>query len=171
VPEAVRIYRGNLIVPLIDIKTNADQIMNVQTIQPNGRKQFLKGAKVTGLCFPIGLINNNLNTLYIAEGFATAMTFHLVTEELVLSAMNAGNLMAVALSARKRWPQTRIIIVGDDDWLTEQETGINPGVTKATAAATAVDGFTCFPPFSADQHQRKLTDWNDYLFDRIQEPA
>ncbi|WNC69945.1 toprim domain-containing protein [Thalassotalea nanhaiensis] len=163
-PEGVRVHSGNLIIPLVDLLTAGIPIMNVQTIWPNGKKLFMKNARISGFCFPIGLIEDELESLYIAEGFSTAMTVHMITDELVLAAMNAGNLESVALAARKRWPKAKIIITGDDDWLTEQKTGINPGIKKATEAANAIGGFTCFPPFTAEQRKNNLTDWNDYLF-------
>ena len=124
----------------------------------------MKDGQVKGLCFPLGELKQDIDIVYIAEGFSTAATVHLITDDLVLAAMNAGNLQSVAISARKRWPTAKIVIAGDDDWNTENKTGVNTGIDKATEAAIAVGGFTSFPPFSEEQRKQNLTDWNDYLY-------
>jgi len=161
--DGLRVNRGSLLVPMFDISEIGSNVINVQSIHSNGTKRFMKGGRVQGACFPIGKQKKGINTVYIAEGFATAATVHLITHDLVLAAMNAGNLKAVALSARKRWPRAKIIIAGDDDWNTQMKTRINVGIDKAKEAAISVGGFTCFPPFTDEQRKAKLTDWNDYL--------
>lgn len=162
--DGLRLYSDNLLVPLFCLADEELLVMNIQTIYPNGQKRFLKHASTKGLCFPVGVIRTNVDEVYICEGMATALTLHLATGHLVLAAMNAGNLYAIAKSTRKRWPNAKIIIAGDDDWLTEQSTGTNPGKKKALEAANLVGGYTCFPPFTLDQKKINLTDWNDYLF-------
>ena len=166
--EGLRCDSDNLLVPLFCLVDAEPLVMNIQTIYPNGQKRFLKHVTTKGLCFPVGKISKNVDEVYICEGMATAITLHLATDHLVLAAMNAGNLYAIANNTRKRWPQAKIIIAGDDDWLTQERTGSNPGKTKAIEAAHAVDGYTCFPPFTRDQKKMNLTDWNDYLFKSVQ---
>jgi len=46
------------------------------------------------------------------------------------------NLKAVAEALRAKYPDIEIIISADDDYVTEG----NPGITKATEAARAVNG-------------------------------
>ena len=162
--DGLRVNSGNLLIPLFNIDEQSGRILNIQKIYRNGNKCFLKGGQVTGLCFPLGNLKLDIDIVYIAEGFSTAATVHLITDDLVLAAMNAGNLQSVAISARKRWPTAKIVIAGDDDWSTENKTGVNPGIDKATEAAIAVGGFTSFPPFSDEQRKQNLTDWNDYLY-------
>lgn len=60
--------------------------------------------------------------------------------------MNAGNLLSVAKAVVKKWPNSEIVIAGDDDWLTENDIGFNPGKTKATEAANAIGAKVSFPP-------------------------
>jgi len=163
------VRKNNLLIPLINIGNNSGEILNIQSIYPDGTKRFMKEALVKGLCFPIGEQKTDIETLYIAEGFSTAATVHLLTKELVLAAMNAGNLKSVALLARKRWPTAKIVIAGDDDWCTKQRTGINAGFDKAREAAVAIGGFTCFPPFTESQRKENLSDWNDYLLANARE--
>jgi len=162
-PNVVRSKGNLLIVPLVDYSLNNPELVNVQTINEQGFKKFTKGGRVTGLCCPIELPNNEpLTRLYIAEGFSTAVSVNQITGYPVLAAMNANNLAPVAKIARQRWPDIEIIITGDDDYLTERKTGSNPGKDKATNAASMVRGKTSFPPFTFEQKLAGLTDWNDY---------
>lgn len=165
--KGLRIFRNSLIVPLKNLETNSNQIMNIQSIFGNGSKRFMKGGKVNGLCFPVGGMRRTPEVVYITEGVATAISVNINTNCLVLAAINAGNLKPVALTARYRWPEAKIIIAGDDDWLTQQKTNINPGVGKATEAAIAVGGYTSFPPFTKEQRENNLTDWNDFLHGHV----
>ena len=70
--------------------------------------------------------------------------------------MNAGNLKPVALALRGDYPDTEIIIAGDDDRLTVG----NPGRTSANAAAAACGGLVTFPEWPAEAPQA-LSDFND----------
>lgn len=166
--DGLRCHSGNLLVPLFCLADNEPRVMNIQTVYPNGQKRFLKHASTKGFCFPVGDISKSVDEIYVCEGVATSITLHQVTEHAILAAMNAGNLYAIACAARKRWPTAKIIIAGDDDWLTEKNTGTNPGKKKAIEAANAVGGYTCFPPFTRDQQSMNLTDWNDYFFKAVE---
>jgi putative DNA primase/helicase len=162
-PSVIRCKDNLLIIPLVDYSLAKPELINVQTINRQGFKKFTKGGRVTGLCCPIELPNNEpLTRLYIAEGFSTAASVHQITGYPVLAAMNANNLTPVAKIARQRWPDIEIIITGDDDYLTERKTGINTGKEKAINAASMIRAKTAFPPFTFEQKLAGLTDWNDY---------
>jgi putative DNA primase/helicase len=94
--------------------------------------------------------------LIVCEGFATGASIHEATGHAVAVAFNAGNLEAVALAMRAKFPALRLTLAADDDHLT---TG-NPGMTKATAAARAVGGLVAVPVFPGDRPD-KATDFND----------
>lgn len=162
-PSVIRYKDNLLIIPLVDYSLTKPELVNVQTINDQGFKKFNKGGRVTGLCCPIALpVNEPLRRLYIAEGFSTAVSVHQITGHSVLAAMNANNLGPVAKIARQRWPDIEIIITGDDDYLTERKTGINPGKDKAINAASMIRAKTAFPPFTFEQKLAGLTDWNDF---------
>ncbi len=61
-------------------------------------------------------------------------------------AFNAGNLKPVAKILREKFPDLPIVVCADNDTKTEG----NPGVTKATEAAAAVDGLVASPDASGD---------------------
>ena len=131
------------------------RLVNLQRIAPDGGKRFLPGGRVKGTYSPLGIIEPG-SVLCICEGWATAATLHQHGGYTVAAAMNAGNLKAVALALRERYPDIEIIIAGDDD----RQSGGNPGRTAAHAAAVAAGCLVMFPewPASAPKH---LTDFND----------
>lgn len=149
-PHRLRQRCAQLLVPLEDIHGH---LWSLQTIDTDGNKRFLSGGRVTGCFFRLG-DTESVGRLLICEGAATGMTLHEETGDPVLSAMNAGNLMAVAKMARSRWSQRKIVLCADDD----RRTPGNPGLTAATAAAGAIGGLLTIPRFPADDGG---TDFND----------
>lgn len=142
---------GMLVVPLVDF---SDQIMSLQFLSKQG-KRFLPGGKKKGCYIPVQRGDNRY--VIIAEGFATAATIaESNCEATVLAACDAGNLLSVATEARKKWPDSEIIIAGDDDRLTSG----NPGKTKAREAAIACGGMLAMPKWPDDAPDH-FTDFND----------
>lgn len=146
--------RGNLIIPGRDV---GGHIQTLQTITPYG-KFFAKGSAKTG-AFHIIDPNKNFgqSPILIAEGYATAASIHMGTGKPVVCAFDAGNLLAVAQSLRTKYPDQSIIFMADNDQLHPE----NPGINKALQAAEAVQGIVSAPPFSPEEAQKGLTDWND----------
>ncbi|WP_442498150.1 toprim domain-containing protein [Methylobacter sp. sgz302048] len=138
---------------LIPMYNELGQLRNLQGIFPKespelGRgKDFLPGGELSGLFWWIGAKSD---PVCIAEGFATAATLHEETGYRVYIAFTANNLLAVGRIVRKHLPDVKIIFTADNDI----NTNGNPGLTKATEAAAAVDGFVSFPPIAGD--------FNDY---------
>ena len=133
------------------------KIANVQRIFANGKKRFMKNARVTGCYLPLGDLTDHI---HVCEGYATGCSLH---DQLptVCVAFNAGNMKAVALTIRKKYPAAKITIACDNDVETEKKTGINPGMEKGRAAAAAVGGDYIYPDFSDEDFDG--TDYNDYL--------
>ena len=158
---------GWLLVPLRDA---AGMLCNVQRIAPakpsdgGPDKLFLKGGRKSGLWHLVGdLAGHEGDTtaapavLLVAEGYATAASLHEATGYPVAVAFDAGNLGHVCRALRMAYPACLLVICGDDDRDTEAKTGNNPGRTKATAAARAVQGLAVFPAGLADG----ASDFND----------
>ena len=81
-----------------------------------------------------------------------------------VAAFDAGNLPAVALALRAKFPDKPIVIAGDDDRAVEAKQGINPGRTKAEEAAQAVGGVNFLPIFAPAEQAadpKGFTDFND----------
>ena len=79
----------------------------------------------------------------MCEGFATGASIHECTGHAVAVAFNAGNLEAVAIALRSKYPDLKIIIAADDD----HQTSGNPGLTKANAAVKAAYASLAVPVF------------------------
>jgi putative DNA primase/helicase len=141
---------GALLIPLRD---SAGEICQLQLIAPTGEKRYLPGPKPAGLYFSIGTCSD---VVCIAEGFATAISIHQATGYAAAAAFDCGNLEPVARVLREKLPMARIILCADDDY----QTGGNPGIVKATAAARAIGALVAVPDFGADR-PHNATDFND----------
>lgn len=145
---------GNLL--LVPV-TDGQRLISLQTITPAGDKRFLKGGRMTGGFYLMADAPQS-SPLVIGEGFATIATLMEQTGCPGVVAFTAGNLLAVARELRRRYPDTPIVMAGDND----QWTPGNPGATQARAAAVAIRAKLMVPDFTGMDLSAKPTDWNDY---------
>jgi len=137
-------YRaGDVVVPLYD---DTGALVNVQLINADGDKRTLKGGAVKGACHITEGQKQAGKRLWIAEGYATALTVHHLTGETVMVALSSVNLLSLASLARHQHPACQIILAADRDLSGD-------GQTKAAAAADACNGVIALPPVFGD--------WND----------
>ena len=115
------------------------------------------GLAKKGHFFLIGGIPDRL--LLVAEGFATAASIQQATNLPVAVAFDAGNILPVVKTLRKKYKRAKILICADDDY----RTAGNPGITHAESAALAVEGAVVFPVFKAERpaDEKGPTDFND----------
>ena len=146
----LREYRRALGLPLRD---TAGKLHSLQFISPDGTKRFLTGGRISGCFFT--LADKADGPLVICEGYATAASVAEATGFASLAAMNCGNLPAVAVALRAKWPARELILAADND----QWTAGNPGLTKATEAAKATGSKLAVPSFP--DTASKPTDFND----------
>ena len=124
---------GRLIVPLfID-----GHIASLQMISDDGQKRFLTGGRTKGAWFKIEVDNQ---TIYVAEGLATAASIYEATGNTIFVAFSSHNLYETATYARKAHPDAQIIVAGDN----------GNGSAQAEQAAEAVNGAAVFPPVHKD---------------------
>jgi phage/plasmid primase-like uncharacterized protein len=123
-------------------------------------KDFLTGSRKRGLWTSIGKPTkvDGKRTVVICEGYATGASIHEATGLAVLVAFDAGNLQPVAETARRFMLDVRILLAADNDQWTESPVK-NPGITRASEAAAAIDGVVVWPCFS--ELDGKPTDFND----------
>jgi putative DNA primase/helicase len=154
---------GNMVIPMLDDQNN---ISGLQVIygdpEIKKRKQRDKDFWPAGLIkkgryFLIGGIPRGL--ILVCEGYATGASLHEATGLPVAVAFDAGNLLPVAESMRKRFKRVRVLICADDDYRTEG----NPGLTFAQSAALVVEGSHLAPVFAAVRpaERKGPTDFND----------
>ncbi|WP_047648625.1 primase-helicase zinc-binding domain-containing protein [Enterobacter asburiae] len=145
-------YRaGDVVVPLYD-ETGA--LVNLQLINTDGLKRTLKGAAVKGAFHTIDGQKQAGKRLWIAEGYATALTVHHLTGETVMVALSSVNLLSLASLVRQKHPVCQIILAADRDLNGD-------GQTRAAAAAQACEGTVALPPVFGD--------WNDAFMQKGEE--
>lgn len=143
---------------LIPLYNDQNQLCSLQAIAPNGEKYFLPGGRKRGCFYWLG---DDSETIFIAEGFATASSIHQANNCKVYIAFDASNLKHVAPIIKRLHPDKKIILAADNDqW--KPEVG-NIGVNKAIEAAKLIDAEVCTPCFDAfpDALASKPTDFND----------
>ncbi|MDV5583905.1 DUF927 domain-containing protein [Enterobacter hormaechei] len=142
---------GSLLLPLTDITGN---VTGGQLINSDGDKSLLPGSQLSGAFIAVADAPSDApEQVIITEGYATALTVSLLADGWIVAAIAATNLVKVAEQIRIRWPETRIILAGDNDLVDGKE---NTGRVWAEKAAKAVDGWVTLPPV------RHKADWDDY---------
>ncbi|MFT4291080.1 primase-helicase zinc-binding domain-containing protein [Enterobacter sp.] len=136
-------HAGDVVVTLRD---DTGALVNVQLINADGLKRTLKGGQVKGTCHTLEGKKEAGKRLWIAEGYATALTVHHLTGETVMVALSSVNLLSLASLARSQHPACQIILAADRDLS-------GNGQTRAAAAAEACEGLVALPPVFGD--------WND----------
>lgn len=96
---------GDVVVPLYD---DTGALVNLQLINADGLKRTLKGGQVKGACHIIEGKKQAGKRLWIAEGYATALTVHHLTGETVMVALSSVNLLSLASLARQKSPPVRL---------------------------------------------------------------
>ncbi|EAX8227693.1 hypothetical protein J4090_000875 [Salmonella enterica] len=144
---------GDVVVPLSD---DTGALVNLQFINADGLKRTLKGGAVKGACHTIEGKKQAGKRLWIAEGYATALTVHHLTGETVMVAMSSVNLLSLASLTRQKHPACQIVLAADRDLNGD-------GQNKAAAAADACEGVVALPPVFGD--------WNDAFIQKGEELA
>lgn len=141
---------GSLLLPLV---AESSAVVAAQTITPQGDKRLLAGSAKRGAYHPVNALEQPQEVI-IAEGLATTLSAHLMRPDaLAVCAIDAGNLLPVAIQMRQQHPQAQIIIAADND---RQGNRPNTGTNAAEKAAFSVMGWVSVPP---TDHK---ADWNDY---------
>lgn len=148
--HGLHLYNGALVIPVRD---STGMLHSLQFIDEDGNKRFLSGGRKNGCYFPIGRL---VDSLCIAEGYATAASVYESTGLPVVVAFDAGNLLSVAQALRAKFPCIKITLCADND----ENTPGNPGLTKAREAAAAIGAFLAVPPCAGD--------FNDFLKGAVQ---
>lgn len=145
-PYGARQLKDMLLIPVYKGKT----LTGLQIITPDGVKKFLTGTEKAGAYLAI---KGAGKIVYLSEGWATSSTIHELTGATVIVCFDCGNLEAVSKEIRATGPDYEMVMVADNDRLTDK----NPGLTKATAAALATGARLAIPVFPGDEG----TDAND----------
>lgn len=140
---------GAILLPLVD---NTGAVTAAQTITSSGEKRLVVDSAKRGAFHAINATEQPQEVI-LAEGLATALSVHLMRPDaLTICAVDAGNLLHVAIQMRQQYPQAKIIIAADNDHHNNQP---NTGKAVADKAALLVAGWVALPP------GENKADWND----------
>lgn len=133
---------GSFLVPLADVD---GEVWSFQVINAAGTKLFPKFSKKQGCMHVIGSLPG-AEVIALAEGYATAASVAMATDWPTVMTVDVGNMVALAKVIRQRYPESRIVLAGDDDPTTKG----NPGRTKAEQAAMECGALAVFPESPGD---------------------
>ena len=103
---------GTILLPLVD---NTGVVTAAQTITSSGEKRLVVDSAKRGAFHAINAPEQPQEVI-LAEGLATALSVHLMRPDaLIVCAIDAGNLLPVAIVMREKYPQARVIIAADND--------------------------------------------------------
>ena len=110
-PKGAKLDGDNVVVAILDKDGNK---VNSQTIPPEGKgKRFEKGKPTKGCFLPI---NGPLEgTVYLCEGWATAVSVSVSTSRPAVFCLSSGNLPEVAEILRESKPDCEFIVAADHD--------------------------------------------------------
>ncbi|ATM04487.1 topoisomerase [Raoultella planticola] len=152
----------DLLVPLHNVR---GELVNVQTIRPDGHKLFLRNGQVKFAFHVMGDFDQMIpdapqHDVYVCEGWATgAALLQFWDIQAVVCAMNAGNLKHVALALRGRYGSgIQMVIAGDDDRTSKD----NPGDRAANEAAYLAGCMVVSPEWPPGAPV-ELSDFNDLM--------
>lgn len=150
-----------IIVPMRDVD---GKMWGAQRILPDGTKLYMAGQRKESCFHVVPYLKGNLEneeTIYLAEGFATAVAIHRAIGKPVVVAFDSGNLMSVAKALKSKYSDKAMVICGDEDKFTKDKDGlpINAGRKCAEETAKAVLAKTVFPRF--EHEETKPTDFDD----------
>lgn len=112
--NAVKVHelKGTLLVPLYDMAG----LSGVQQISETADKYFKFGTVMKGSIHPLGFTISNLpSTVYVAEGFATGLTLHLMLNVPVAVCFSCTNIENAIKTLQSSKPDLKIIICADND--------------------------------------------------------
>lgn len=129
---------GDIVIPLVD---EAGVVWSFQMINAQGTKLFPKFGRKSGLWHWIGRADP-MPIIALAEGYATGVSAYLATEWPTVMCIDVGNMAKVARALARLFPDSRLIIVGDDD---PKADGTNPGRVAAEALSLELGITAVFP--------------------------
>jgi putative DNA primase/helicase len=158
--KQLRESRGQLLVPLYGERGS---LVNLQSIDADGKKLFVKNAPVLGASFTIDRDGAPLTVF--AEGLATGLAlFQTIRHCRVVVVFNAGNLVPAMQRLR---PFGSVVVAADNDWETAARIGRNPGLVCAQAAAELFGCGIAAPTCEGSDWADALREWGDQAPGRI----
>jgi hypothetical protein len=147
-------------VAVIPLRDADGRLWSYQLLNADGTKRVPKNVRVSGL-FHILQAFVNGQPIGLAESYVVAATCYETMGLPAVTAISSNNLERVAMILRSKYPNSRIIILADNDRHLEQ----NKGVQAAWAARDRL-GTNCIvaiPDFEGFPTTSDYSDWNDLV--------
>lgn len=109
-PLGIKWNHNLLFIPFSKIES-PNFIQSWQTIDREGKKLFKPGERGSS-CFQYG---TNKVRIYIAEGWATAISIHILTGFAVVACGSKGQLITTAKAIKERYSNSKVVICFDND--------------------------------------------------------
>jgi hypothetical protein len=123
-------------------------LVTAEYIAADGTKDYAYALPTTGAFFAFGSLDAS-GPVFLCEGIATAWTVNSLTGHTAIRCGGADNIKQVAKDLRELRPTAQIVVCAER----------GNGYGQAAAAAAAVSGAICAPPFSDGDEG---TDFNDF---------
>lgn len=148
-----RWIKNILLIPVRDIDY---QFQSVQIIKSNGFKRLWKGtsSKNNMIWLSLKLPENYNGVIRVCEGYATGCTIFQVTQQPVICAINAYNMVDIITQLKRRYIHANIKICADNDGHLTDNIGLKMGRLASGIAA----GNLHYPIFNSGE---KPSDFND----------
>jgi putative DNA primase/helicase len=164
-PHYAKLCRNTLILAVRDINY---QIQSLQGIRQHGFKQFKSGARakvgMIWLCEELSI--DYIGVIRICEGWSTGCSIHEITKSPVICALNANNLLNVAIALRRKYCHAIIKICADNDAHRDDNIGLRKALEASKLLATTLH----YPVFNDVKRANNPTDYNDlYLLTNKEE--
>lgn len=153
----------SLILPLVNIKSEIRSLQFI-SVGDDGTvyKTFLSGGEKKCNFMILGILEDR-KKIIVTEGYSTGCSCYEASGTTTVVAFDCGNLSHVVRQLSEKYPNSEIIICGDDDSHRDD----NPGKTAAIQVAIEFGckvALPCFPQGSGEEHSdRNLTDFNDLM--------
>jgi putative DNA primase/helicase len=142
-------------------------VASVQRIYEDGSKYYHKGGAVKGNFCPLKTVGEYTEVICVSEGYATGKKVRDATGYPVFVAFDAGNLKPVCKNLRDSYPDSKIVVLADNDQFPkdnwpDNKKWVNTGVEKGRQAALEVGGIIAIPEFEESDFEKRPTDWDDF---------
>lgn len=150
-------YGRVAVIPLSDA---GGRLWSYQLLNADGTKRVPKNVRIGGL-FHILQPFVNGQPIGLAESYVVAATCYETIGLPAVTAISSSNLERVAMILRNKYPNSRIIILADNDRHLEQ----NKGVQAACAARDRLETncTVAIPDFEGFPASSDYSDWNDLV--------
>jgi hypothetical protein len=147
-------------VAVIPLRDAYNKLWSYQLLNADGTKRVPKNTKIGGL-FHILQPFVNGQAIALAESYVVAATCYEAIGISAVTAVSSTNLERVAVVLRNKYPNSRIIVLADND----RHLAENKGIQTATAIKERL-GINCIiaiPDFEGFPRSSNYSDWNDLV--------